>query len=304
MSIICFGSLNVDVVYRVPHIVPAGETLAAKSVSRSPGGKGANQAVAAARALGLPSTTARDHAPTVHMAGRIGEDGRWLLDALREHGVDPQRVEVDSEHPTGHAIIQVDAEGQNAIVVYGGANQKISLRQTGAIFQNAKADDWLMVQNEVAAVPAAVATARSLGMKVCFNPAPMNERALAVELAGIDLIVVNQIEAQAMTTSEAPDTAIRVLQKKSGGTVILTLGELGALHFDGTNMSKCAPEKIFTEDTTAAGDTFIGYFVAGLTKGFPLAANLDRATRAAALCCSKPGAMEAIPTAFEVDGGD
>ncbi len=292
MRILNFGSLHTDIVYRLPHVVRPGETIAALERSVQPGGKGANQSVAVARAGG-----------TVHHAGQIGADGDWLLEQMSAMGVDVSRVRVDDKHPTGHAVIQVEPGGENAIIVDGGANLHVALPHVGSALADFGPGDWLLVQNEVSAVPALVATAKSRGMKVCFNPAPMNERALAVPLEGIDLLVVNQTEGRLLADTESADAIVHGLHAKSGGAVILTLGALGVLHFDGRELVKSAPDPVRAVDTTAAGDTFIGYFLAGVAAGIPLAANLDRACRAAAWCCLEPGAMSAIPTAEQVDGG-
>lgn len=163
MPILNFGSINIDHVYRVPHLVLPGETLSARSCTIKPGGKGANQSAAIAQAGG-----------SVFHAGKIGEDGRWMVEMLNEFGVDTQFVRV-GETATGHAIIQVDDNGENSIVIYGGGNQEITRDEIDATLDSVEAGTLLLLQNEINDVPYIMRAAADRGIAICINPAPMTE---------------------------------------------------------------------------------------------------------------------------------
>ncbi len=294
MAVINFGSLNVDYVYRLPEVVQPGQTLAALGREMFAGGKGLNQSVALARA-----------GVSVQHIGRIGADGGWLRDTLAEAGVDVSGVAVCPTHATGHAVVQVSAQGENAIIVYGGANRHLELAQVGQGLKQAGPGDWVLLQNETNALPAIVATAKAKGASVCYNPSPTNEDALEVSLDQVDLLVVNLSEARALAGDQAadpdsPDALIHAIQAMGPDHVVLTLGALGALHFDGINYEHAAPPGVKASDTTAAGDCFLGYFLAGVVDGLGAQANLERACAAAALSATRAGACGSIPKPQEV----
>ncbi len=290
MRILNFGSLNVDHVYRVPHIARPGQTIAAASVQTFAGGKGANQSVALARA-----------GATVSHAGRIGRDGHWLLDKLKHAGVDTTLVQVDDKRRTGHAIIQVDDKGENTIVLFGGANRSIDGGQIDRAVRQFGSGDMLLLQNEVNRVPDVIEAGHARGMTVCFNPAPADDQVKHYPLEHLDVMILNQSEGQTLCGASAPDDVLTTLSDRyPQAQIILTLGKDGVRYAAGDKRLSVAATPAKTVDTTAAGDTFIGYYLAGRAAGSDVPDALQTACRAAALCVSSPGAMDSIPTHHEL----
>ena len=289
MRICNFGSLNIDVVCRVPHLVRGGETVASQSVTTFAGGKGANQSVALARA-----------GAAVSHAGAVGADGDTLLEKLAHDDVDVAAVRRMAEARTGHAYIQVDDAGENAIVLEAGANHQLTRRQIDDTLASFAAGDVLLLQNEANELPHLIEAGRRCGMWVCFNPAPMSEAVRTYPLNDVDLLIVNESEGAALSGASEPRRITRCLHEAYGDEVVLTLGAEGALHDDGTHVTYVPGKAVHAVDTTAAGDTFIGYFLARRMAGRAVADCLSDACAAAALCCTKPGAMDAIPRHDEV----
>ena len=296
MSILVFGSLNIDHVYQVEHLVRPGETLPSTEYRRFQGGKGANQSVALAHA----------GAPVFH-AGRIGPESVWLRDELAAQGVDVGLVTV-CDLPTGHAIIQVDRNGENAILLYGGANLTISAADAQRVLAQFGEGDWLLLQNEISAMPDILHAAAARGLSVAFNPAPMTPDVQGYPLDGVSLFVVNQTEAAALagigTASGpvSPASIVETLQRRfPRAAILLTLGGDGSLYARGGERIKTPAQAVEAVDTTAAGDTFIGYFLAELMAGESTAQALTMATKAAALCVTRPGAAASIPRRGELE---
>lgn len=292
MRILNFGSLNIDLVYRVPHIVRPGETIASRSFTTFAGGKGANQSVALGRA-----------GADVSHAGRIGADGKWLLDKLRDAGVDTSRVQVGSE-PTGSAVIQVDDEGQNAIFLNAGANHKITTEQVTQTLADFGAGDLLLLQNEINDGARVLEQGKARGMTVCLNPAPFGPELLDWPLEQVDMLVVNESEAAGLAgLSETGDPValLTALRAKFARTeLVLTLGGRGVAWCGAGAVQQWPAESVKALDTTAAGDTFIGFFLAGIAGGMDRPTAIGRGQRAAALSVTRPGAMDSIPMALEV----
>ena len=289
-KILNFGSLNLDFVYRVPRIVRPGETLASLSFQTYAGGKGANQSAALARA-----------GAAVWHAGAIGRDGAWLTEKLRGFGVNTAHIRV-TDAPTGQAVIQVDDQGENAIVLHPGANRQIRrahIEETLACFGP---NDSLALQNEINGLPHLVRAAKKRGMRVCFNPAPMNADALRVPLDRVDILILNETEGAALTGAGSPSTMLSALARHwPGCEIVLTLGARGVRACaPGQRPTRQPAVRVKTVDTTAAGDTFIGYYLAARSRNEPMDASLEHACRAAALCVARPGAMDAIPSAAQV----
>ena len=184
--VLCFGSLNIDHVYRVPHMVMEGETLSCSSLRTSAGGKGANQSAAMARA-GLE----------VYHAGRIGPDGMFLADLLDGYGVDTRYIDTTSS-ASGNAIIQVDDEGRNSIIIYPGGNREITKEMVDAVLSDFSQGDWLVLQNEINLVDYLITCASRCGMRICFNPAPYSDEVKSFHLDLVDIICVNEIEGAAL----------------------------------------------------------------------------------------------------------
>ena len=289
MKILNFGSLNIDLVYRLPYFVRPGETLAAEAFQRFPGGKGLNQSVALARA----------GARVLH-AGKVGADGGLLLRTLREAGVDVSPVAVGQE-PSGHAIIQVERSGQNSILIYAGANSCITEAEMDAALSRMETGDWLLLQNEINGIPAIMEKAKARGLKIAFNPAPMDPGVKGYPLELVDLFVVNETEAAALTGLTEEADALSAMERTYSNAIhVVTLGSRGSLC--STNGQRYAVEakKVQAVDTTAAGDTYIGYFLAFLMEGAPVDVCMETAARASAIAVTRPGAAPSIPLRSEL----
>lgn len=289
MTILNFGSVNIDHVYRVEHLVRPGETIASSDYRQFSGGKGFNQSIALARA-----------GASVSHAGRIGGDGVWLREQLAADGADVRFLEV-VDSPSGHALIQVDADGENAIILFGGANRTFTPENAAEILANFGQGDWLLLQNEISAMPEILQLAGERGLRVVFNPAPMGPEVLDYPLDGVSIFVVNETEGEAFTgESEAEGILAGMRRRFPAATVVLTLGAAGAIYDDGSQRIAVPAQKVDVVDTTAAGDTFIGYFLAGLAAGEPPKAALESATCAAAICVTRAGAAPSIPRRAEL----
>ena len=296
MKVLNFGSLNIDYVYQVPHFVKEGETLASTRLGVFSGGKGLNQSVALARA-----------GAGVYHAGNIGEDGAFLLVELRLAGANTDLVAVHTDVKTGHAIIQNDSEGNNCILLYGGANQSVTPCQIDSVFASFDSGDLLVLQNEINSLPLIVAKAREKGMTVCLNPSPMSE-SLYPLIPQADYLLLNEIEASQYlehTTAQTGTGSLeaRLSEALPSSSIVLTLGENGSVWIHGSEMIRQEAFSVHTVDTTAAGDTFTGFFLAGIMSGQPLEQTLRYASYAAALAVSRPGASPSIPTKAEVSAG-
>lgn len=288
MKILVFGSLNIDHVYRMPHLVRAGETLASASYQKNAGGKGLNQAIALARA-----------GQEVCFAGALGKDGLFLRDYLASCGVDVSLLQVVDE-PTGHAMIQLDEDGQNAIVLYGGANQRITPEMIREVLAPFAPGDFLLLQNEINLLPEIVEQAKAKGMCVVLNPSPMSD-ALRELLPQVDWLILNEVEGEDLTGCARPEEMLQaLLGMQPACRVVLTLGEQGAMYADA--QKRCFQPAVRTEavDTTAAGDTFTGFFLSGVLSGASEEASLEMAAKAAAITVSRPGASKSIPSLQEV----
>jgi ribokinase len=288
MRILNFGSLNIDHVYRVDHIVSPGETIASAAYSRFCGGKGLNQSIALARA-----------GAEVWHAGKIGAEGSFLRERLAQDGVNIDFVE-EVNVPTGHAVIQVDAKGENAIVIHGGANQAIKRADAERVLRAFSPGDLLLVQNEISALKDVLELAAARRLKVAFNPAPFSPEVPNYPLEGVDLFILNETEGRDLTGEAGAEAAAAgLLERFPDAAVILTLGARGALYADRSGTFTVPGQRVVVVDTTAAGDTFIGYFLAQYAKGSDVRHAMGMACRAAALCVTRPGAADSIPALAE-----
>ena len=290
--ILNFGSLNIDHVYRVPHFVRPKETLASADYHRFAGGKGFNQSIALARA----------GADVAH-AGRIGPDGAWLRDLLAGAGVGVRHL-LTGDAPTGHAIISVTPDGQNSIVLYGGANRTVTAADAAETLADFGAGDWLLLQNEISAMPEIMRLAAARGLRIALNPAPMDAAVPSYPLESVACLIVNEIEGAQLAGAVEPQAILDALRRRlPAAEVVLTLGEQGVLaagpDADAVRVPAVRVAKV--ADTTAAGDTFTGYYLAGLLRGAEFRDALATACRAAAICVTRPGAADSIPTRAEVD---
>lgn len=293
MKVLCFGSLNIDYVYSVDHFVTKGETLSSTRLEVFTGGKGLNQSIALARA-----------GAQVFHAGAIGPDGQFLLEAMGRAGVDTGHVAVLTDQRTGNAIIQRDREGDNCILLYGGANQRITPAQIDAVLAGFGQGDYLVVQNEINQLPYLLRQAHARGMVIVLNPSPMNEKIMALPLEAVDIFMLNEVEAAQLLGSGAEDGSFELAgglrRRFPQAVIVLTVGGDGAIYTDSsTQFAQCA-FRVDVRDTTAAGDTFTGFFLGGLISGQSPRQAMRQAAAAAAIACSRPGAAPSIPTAEEV----
>jgi len=289
-TVINYGSVNIDYVYRVPHLVEPGETLSSIDMSVVLGGKGANQSVALARA-----------GVNVSHVGRVSRSDRWAATSLQDMGVDTQYIELIDE-ASGHAIIQVDDAGENAIVLHGGANQSFDLTTVENVFNTAnKPFDYLLMQNECNLLAEVVELARRSGCKVALNPAPMTASVKALAFSNIDLLIVNEVEAMELTGESEQNGVIAALAEFSPTSqIVLTLGAAGAVLLHEGDRTQVASPRVDTIDTTGAGDTFVGFYLAGLVAGMSAEGALNRACVAASVAVTREGATPSIPFMAEL----
>jgi ribokinase len=289
-TVLNFGSINIDHVYRVEHFVRPGETINCQDYKRFAGGKGLNQSVALVQA-----------GVCVCHAGKMGAEDTWLKILIKDKGVDTKFVET-SNGPSGHAIIQVNAQGENSIVIVGGANRLISESDVQRIVANFGPEDYLLTQNEVNAVPQIIQSAKAQGLTTVFNPAPMNPEVLNYPLELVDILVLNETEAQSLTGESEPERICKTLNHRySNMAIVLTMGAKGAAYFSPQVRFHQSAEQVHVVDSTGAGDTYIGFFLAELIKtGEPRSA-LGYASRAAAICVTRHGAADSIPSRKELE---
>ena len=289
MKLLDFGSLNIDHTYQLPHLVRPGETLASDSYHKSEGGKGFNQAVALAKA-----------GQEVYLAGAIGQDGLFLRDYLQELGVHTEHLRV-LDAPTGHAMIQLDTEGQNCIILFGGTNGMITEAMIDEVLADFGAGDYLLLQNEISHVDSIICAAHAKGMHIILNPSPMSPELLTWPLELVEWFILNEIEGADITGKTQPEEMLdELLRRYPACRVVLTLGERGSVYADATQRIAQSIVSAHTVDTTAAGDTFTGYFIHALLQGEAIQQALKTAACASAITVSRPGAGRSIPAAEEV----
>lgn len=290
--IITLGSLNLDFTYQLPKPLEVGETLSSLSYRCGAGGKGANQSIAAARA-----------GAEVYHAGRIGSDGTLLRRTLADSGVRLDFLE-EVETPTGHAVVLINDAGDNSIVLFGGANRTIDETFIDRVTSAAKPGDILLLQNEITNIDHAMEAEKKAGMRVAFNFAPFDPKlAPELPLSLCDYLFLNRIEAGGIAGKSDVEEILETLARRYPETeLVLTLGPEGAIALTpaGERFHADSP-RVEVVETTAAGDTFIGYYLAGILDGLKPGKALERACRAAALCCSRAGAAESIPTRADLD---
>ena len=291
MKILSFGSLNLDKVYSVDHFVRAGETMSSAQLEEFCGGKGLNQSVAASRAGG-----------EVYHAGCVGAaDGGMLLDMLRSSGADISLVRQLS-CPSGHAIIQVNGNGQNCILLYGGANQQVTAQQIDETLAKFDAGDMLVLQNEISNLHYLIEAAGKKGMVIVLNPSPWTPEILNLPLQYVSYFLLNEVEAQDLCGEGVAeeDRPGKLLQLYPASKVVMTLGSRGCIYQDADTRITCPACRVEAVDTTAAGDTFTGFFVAAIAAGTDVETALQQATKAAAISVSRKGAAPSIPTREEM----
>ena len=285
MAVFNLGSINADNFYRVAQLPKAGETIAASDLTQGLGGKGANMSVAAVRA----------GASVVHI-GAVGADGEWAARRLGGYGVDVEHVAV-VDTPTGHANICVDPNGENEIVLFRGANHALSSDQISNALKRVVAGDWLVLQNETNAQVVAASAAKSLGLSVLYAAAPFDATAVRDVLQYVDLLVLNEVEAEQLEAFMACG-----IGQLNVPNIVVTQGAQGCLWIglDDRNGVQFGAHKVTAVDTTGAGDTFTGYLVAALDRGMEMAQAIDLAGRAAAIMVTRIGTADVIPALAEI----
>ena len=293
MKVLNFGSLNLDYVYQVDRFVRPGETLAARSREVKCGGKGLNQSIALARA-----------GARVSHAGCIGAGGESLIALLEENGVNTDCV-ISVPDTQGHTVIQVTPEGENCILLFGGSNRCVTPRQIEDTLSRFGPGDYLVLQNEINLLPEIIDRAAERGMRIVLNPSPFDSALREVDFQKLAWLMVNEIEAEQMTGESDPERAALVLRSRYPHlSAVITLGGKGSAAFraNGPDHELVRQEAVHVRavDTTAAGDTYTGFFIAGLVENMPLKECMERASRAAALSVTRLGAAASIPWKAEL----
>lgn len=290
MKILNFGSLNMDYVYEVDHFVEPGETMSSNGLFVNCGGKGLNQSIAAAKA-----------GNKVYHAGFVGKGGEALAEKLAENHVDISLLKETTEN-CGHAIIQVDENGQNCILLYGGTNQLYTKEYINETLDKFGNEGLVLLQNETNLVGYMIEESHKRGLKIAFNGAPMNEKVLEYPLELLDWLIVNEVEGRQIAGCEKDEEILPILKEKyPKGNILLTLGSRGAICYSQGETYKIGCHQVEVVDTTAAGDTFSGYFLYGILNGESISDSLLLATTASALAIGKKGASDSVPLKAEVD---
>lgn len=289
MKVLNFGSLNLDYVYQVDHILIPGETLASKDRKTFCGGKGLNQSIALAKA-GIP----------VYHAGMIGDGGEELLKTCRENGVNTDFIR-QIPGPCGHTVIQVDKSGQNCILLFGGANRSITREFVDSVLESFEKGDILLLQNEVNELDYIIDSAYEKEMMIILNPSPYDNALDSCDLAKISLFLVNEIEGYQITGEKEPKEILAKMKRMyPKAKIVLTMGGDGSVYQDDTGIYQQDIYKVKAVDTTAAGDTFTGYFISSIIDEMPVKEGLSLAAKASAIAVSRPGATASIPLKKEV----
>ena len=283
-KLVNLGSLCIDNVYSVPNITAAGETVASLDYAIHPGGKGLNQSLAAAKA----------GAQVAHV-GCVGAEGRWLKQTLSDAGVDVAAVR-ETDTPSGHAVIQVNPSGENAIVISGGANRTLKDADIDTAFALCDADDWLLLQNEINRMEEIFERSSRAGQKLALNLAPVDDRIAEYDLSALDLLIVNEVEAQALSGEAGVDAAFETLCARFPRCdVVVTLGRDGLRYGKGNDRLDLGAFAIEAVDETGAGDAFVGYVMASVLEGRPMRDALLAGSAAGALAATRAGAASSIP---------
>lgn len=290
MKVLNFGSLNIDYVYSVDHIMREGETQACTKMERFCGGKGMNQSIALAKA-----------GVGVFHAGMVGADGEWLLEMCQKSGVDTRYIR-KTDGKSGHTIIQVDKNAQNCILLYGGANREITEEYIDEVLNEFEKGDIILLQNEVNLLDKIIEKAYEKEMIIILNPSPMDEAIKKCDLHKVTILLLNEIEGEQITGVTEPE---KILDKLNAlypdMKVVLTLGGNGSVYQEKEKRCKQEIFPVKPVDTTAAGDTFTGYFIASILEGMPVEKGMQMAAKAASIAVSRKGAAVSVPYRKEVE---
>lgn len=292
-KLVNLGSLCIDHVYRVPTFTASGETVASLTHEIFPGGKGLNQSIAAARA-GID---------VVHV-GCVGGDGDWLKETLAAECVDVSRLRV-VEGSSGHAMIQVNEAGENAIVVFGGTNRLLDAAHIEDAVGLVGPGDWLMLQNEINDLDLVLRLAGQRGCQVAFNVAPVDGREAGYDLSCVRLLTVNEIEASALAGVDAVDgdwsgVMAGLGERAPRAEIVLTLGVDGLVYTNTGQLATLPAYAVTAVDETAAGDAFIGFLMGSIIRGESMQDALRMGSAAGALAVTRAGAASSLPALEEV----
>lgn len=290
MKILCFGALNVDYFYHVDHLVQPGETLSSRIMKKKPGGKALNQAIAIAKA-----------GSEVYLSGAVAKEERYLIDYCKMNKVNTEYIR-ESNVCTGQAIIQVDKEGRNNILLYGGANQALTNEDVDDTLKHFNEGDFLVLQNEINQLGYLIERAYEKKMKIFFNPSPFEDSIKNSYFEKSHAVFLNQIEGEQLTGKRAPTDMLDELALRYPSTMhILTLGEEGVYLQVENQRQFCPAKSVNVVDSTGAGDTFMGYFISLYSKREPYKLILETATKAASIAITRLGASESIPKIEELN---
>ena len=290
MKVLNYGSLNYDYVYGVEHFVTPGETLTSQSFQKFYGGKGLNQTISLKRA-----------GTEVYHAGMIGSDGESFLSLCKENEIPTEYIRTVDD-VSGHAIIQVNNEGENCILLCEGANGRNSIDQIQQVLGNFSKGDILLVQNEINCLEELIQHAYEKGMKIILNPSPFNSKLTKSMFDQVDIFIMNEVEGSQVTGKELPDDILESMKLQyPHAAVLVTLGSKGSIYQDKEQKVTCDSFKVNVVDTTAAGDTYTGYFIAGLQTGLSIEKAMRQAAAASAIAVMRKGASPSIPKMDEVE---
>ena len=288
MKIINIGSLNIDYVYQVDDFVAGGETKLSESMKIFSGGKGLNQSIALRRA-----------GAEVYHGGLIGSDGSFLKELLQREEVNTDFIST-VEGSTGHAIIQVNSNGENCILLFGGTNQLFTTEDIDTILASFTKGDYVLLQNEINHLDYIINRAYDLGLKIILNPSPINDRLKSYPLDKVSTFILNEVEGCELTGREEPESILKELTDKyPDSEFVLTLGSKGVIYGHKKERIYVPAKKVIPVDTTA-GDTFTGYYLSGILMDKTVKEALELATAAAALSVTRAGAAPSIPVLSEI----
>ncbi len=289
-KIVVIGSVNKDIVFSVDRFVQAKETLTSKKMEEFLGGKGLNQAVALKKAY-----------PDVWLVANINKNDQAILRQMEEVDIYTEHVSLVDTN-TGTAFIQVDPKGENCILLDKGANHEFTTEKITEVLDLCTKEDIIVLQNEINHLETILVEANNRSIPVVLNPSPIEDNVLQLPLKLVSVLIVNEVEAQALTNIEDPKESLQKLSTMYiDTTIVLTLGSEGVYCIDKGTLLYQPSEKVEAVDTTAAGDTFLGYFVASLMNKIPLDQAIKKANIAAAISVTRVGASSSIPTEDEVN---
>ena len=284
MKILNFGSINKDLVYNVEDFVKPGETISSRDYGLYLGGKGLNQSVAISKS-----------GSEVYHAGCINKSDQSIISDLKKWGVNTDYINKINE-ATGHAIIQINRDGENSIIIHGGANNCVEKDQIDMVLSNFNEGDYILLQNEINSVNEIIEKAHKKGLRIFFNPAPYSSAVNNYSIEKVNTLIYNETEGQRLSGKKDDNQIIKTLSNKYPNTrQILTLGERGSIYSFDKNTIKVKAESVKTIDSTAAGDTYIGYYISSLSKKISVEQSMKIASKAASIATTIVGGANSIP---------